>query len=122
MSRQLLHWRGGVHGTKALNPPPPVLSLGYLQQAEKTDSAGIEIPGLDTATTSSTFVHALKTASFANQARNGVIDGYEISLLTIIPKIVKISLSTATIPSQFKSAVVKSLLKKFSLKISKTID
>ena len=51
----------GYHGTKALNPPPPVLSLGQLLQAVKTDSAGNEIPGFDTATTSGTSVHALKS-------------------------------------------------------------
>ena len=34
---------------------------GQLQQAGNTNSAGIEIPGLDMATTSSTFVHALKS-------------------------------------------------------------
>ena len=34
---------------------------GQLQQAGNTNSAGIEIPGFDMATTSSTFVHALKS-------------------------------------------------------------
>ena len=60
MSRQLLHWRERVPGTKALNPPPPVPSQGKLQQAGKTDSAGTEIPRLDMAATSSTPVHTLK--------------------------------------------------------------
>ena len=60
MSGQLLHWRGRVPRTKALNPPMPVPSRGQLQQAGKTDSAGIEITGLDMATTSRTSVHALK--------------------------------------------------------------
>ena len=41
--------------TKALNPP----CSGQLQQAGKTDSAGIEIPEFDTATTSSPSVHAV---------------------------------------------------------------
>ena len=63
--------------TKALNPP----CSGQLQQAGKTDSAGIEIPEFDTATTSSTSVHALlKKASFADQARKQPTHSYGISL------------------------------------------
>ena len=61
MSKQLLHWRVRVPGTKSLNTLPRLVSSrGQLQQAGKTDSAGIKIPSLDMATTSSTSLHALK--------------------------------------------------------------
>ena len=46
--------REGSQDYKALNPPQPIPSRGQLQQAGKTDSAGIEIPGLDMTTPSRT--------------------------------------------------------------------
>ena len=54
----------------------------HLQRVRKTDSEGIEVIGLDTATTSSTSVQytSFKKASFADQARKRPIHGYGISL------------------------------------------
>ena len=60
MSRQLLHWRGRVPGTKALKPPPPIPSRDSCSKLERLIQQEFEIPGLDTATTSGTSVHALK--------------------------------------------------------------
>ena len=80
MLRQLLHWRGRILGNKAPNPPPPVQSLGQLQQAWKTNSSAIEIPGLDTATSPSTSVHALKKSRLQIKPGSG---GYGISFSLI---------------------------------------
>ena len=72
MFRQLLHWRGRVPGTKALNRPLPVPSRGQLQQVWKIVPAGIEVPGLDTATTSSSSVHALKKRRLEIKSGSGL--------------------------------------------------
>ena len=70
--------------TKALNPPPLVLSRGQLQQVGKTDSAGIEIPWLDMASTSSTSVHALKKRCLQIKPGSGLYTAMEFHTLTIV--------------------------------------
>ena len=84
MSKQLLHWRGRVPKTKALNPPPLVLSQGQLQQVGKTDSAGTEIPWLDMASTSNTSVHALKKCCLQIKPGSGLYTAMEFHTLTIV--------------------------------------
>ena len=84
MSKQFLHWRGMVSGTKAINPPPPVPSRGQLQQAGKTDSAGIKIPGLDMATTSSTCVHALKKRRLQIKQEMAYTRPWNFTLLSLL--------------------------------------
>ena len=84
MLRQLLHWRGRVPGTKALNPPPPVPSREQLQQVWKIVSAGIEVPGLDTATTSSTSVHALKKGHLQIKSGSGLYMAMEFHTCILI--------------------------------------
>ena len=55
----------------------PVPSRGQLQQVRGNDSAGIEIPGLDTATTS-TSVHALKKHRLQIKPGSGLYTAMEL--------------------------------------------
>ena len=85
---------GGFPGPKCSTHYRPS-QVGQLQQAEKTDSAGIKIPGLDMATTSSTSVHALKKRRLQIKPGSGLYTAMEFHSDS------SLMLSTSTKVSQY---------------------
>ena len=77
MSRQLLHWRGRVPWTKALNPPPPVPSRGSCSKLERLIQQELNYLGLIRLQHQAPLY---TKASFADQARKRPIHGHGISL------------------------------------------